>query len=117
METYHSTSVRLGKLALAAVRSEMLDLALLSSDTLGVALPDGPGTTVSSSLRSRAVTLLSAWRSVTQPRTDGARLLTLAGLRSCSSVLAVDSYLDECKSSATANLMSYLRCTVFVAPP
>lgn len=112
METYHSVSVQLKDLVSSTVRSEMLNAAVPSSQTLGVVLGgDAPGTIVSSRLKSRATALLAEWRNVTQPRPGGIRFLTMAGLRSCGSVLAIDEYLAECTSEATANLMSYLRCS------
>lgn len=102
----------LAELSLLATRVSLLALAAPASPVLQAVV--GPGWAALSAeadaLRARALALLGAWRSVTQPRTDGPRLITLQALRSCEHVFQVDALLAECTSARTANLMTYLRC-------
>lgn len=103
--------VPLAELVLLTARADFLTAATAESPTLQALLPERALILVAvANLRERATALHSAWKAVTQPRSDGARLLTMGGLRSCQYVFQIDKLLQECTSERTANLMTYLRC-------
>ena len=103
--------IPLAELVLLTARAEFLTAATARSPTLQAILPERALVLEAvASLRERAVALHAAWRSVTQPRSDGPRILTMPGLRTCQYVFQIDKLLQECTSERTANLMTYLRC-------
>jgi hypothetical protein len=101
----------LSVLVAGSVRARLLSRAMISSNTLSIAV----GTDSMSRLAQTAVELRARAEALMQARLDIAavgstKFLTFAALRECQHLFQIDQLLLAATSPATTNLMTYLRC-------
>jgi hypothetical protein len=102
----------LAELTKWSVRAGFLGLAVKQSEILNKILGDKASQLLSIEklLKLRALKVLNAWKSVLNPNSGDKCIITLAGLRKCTSVLDIDNYLNAVSNDKILNLITYLRC-------
>lgn len=103
----------LTEIVAVAVRASLLAKMLYGSESLRIIL-DEPNLhrldDLGKQYRIRAAHLARAVRLVLDDPGDKPRFLTMAAVRSCDHIFQLDRLLQSAQSSATANLLTYLRC-------